>query len=134
MSFIVSVSENAQRDVDRLEAWLCAHDLNAAVRVGPAAVSVQTYREGTSIPCGGETQVLAFPEQLAAGATAVQWAKVSCAPSQEGRYELVGRFRLADLPGIEAGRVRLTVSKDSMLFAPLPIPPWDEQPFQRRPE
>jgi len=35
LSFTVSVSENAQRDVNRLEAWLCAHDLKAAARVGP---------------------------------------------------------------------------------------------------
>lgn len=104
------------------------------LRVGGATVSIQTYRHGTNLPCGGQMQALAFPGELAAGATALQWATVSCAPSQEGRYELVGRFRLGELPEIEAGRVPLTVSKDPMLFSPLPVPPWEEQPFQRRPE
>ncbi len=35
MSFTVSVSERAEKDLDRLEAWLCAYDLKAAARLGP---------------------------------------------------------------------------------------------------
>jgi plasmid stabilization system protein ParE len=35
LSFTVSVSERAQRDLDRLEAWLCALDLKAAARLSP---------------------------------------------------------------------------------------------------
>lgn len=34
MSFTVSVSARAQKDVNRLDAWLSAYDENAAARLG----------------------------------------------------------------------------------------------------
>lgn len=64
MSFSVSVSEKAQRDVDRLEAWLCAHDFKAAARVGPLLLDAfdsltQTPLRGR--PTGSTTREINVP-------------------------------------------------------------------------
>jgi hypothetical protein len=65
---------------------------------------------------------LAFPEQVEAGSVHVLQAPVTCAPSEEGRYELVGRLSL-DAVGteFEIGRVPLAVSHNPLPFVPEPL-------------
>jgi hypothetical protein len=91
--------------------------------VGPARVSFTVYKVGSPLPCAGESQALSFPEALAPGAMQVVRTPITCAPSEEGRYEVVARFTLAG-PAHEmtAGRFALRVSRNPLLFAPDPLP------------
>jgi hypothetical protein len=53
---------------------------------------------------------------------------VTCAPSEEGRYLIIGRLTLGAGEPVEIGHVVLKVTRDPLLFAPLPWPPLDERP------
>ncbi len=93
------------------------------VPVGPASVSFTVYKIGSPLPCAGESQALSFPEQLAPGAMQVVRTPITCAPSEEGRYEVVARFTLASTKyEMIAGRFALRVSRNPLLFAPDPMP------------
>ncbi len=89
------------------------------VRVGPASLAFLVYKEGSSLPCSGQGESLALPEELPPGGLRVVHAPVACAPSEEGRYVIVGRLSLRDVgQEIEVGRVPLEVTRDPLLFAP----------------
>jgi hypothetical protein len=99
----------------------------SSVPVGPARLSFLTYKKGSPLPCSGQAAPVSFPAELASGAVHFVRAPVACAPSDEGRYEIVGKLTLVgDGEGIEIGRVALKVSRDPLLFDPEPwIPPPD---------
>jgi hypothetical protein len=94
------------------------------VPVGPARIAFVTYKKGSSLPCSGQAESIAFPEQLAPGATHLAQAPVACAPAEEGRYEIVGRLSLGDGIELEIGRLGVKVSRDPLLFVPEPWPSW----------
>jgi len=99
-----------------------------AIAVGPARLAFLTYKKGSPLPCSGQAESIPFPEQLAPGAMHVAQAPVACAPSEEGRYEIVGRLALGEGEEIEIGRVGLKVSSDPFLFSPERSPLWSDRP------
>lgn len=91
------------------------------VLVGPGRLAFTTYREGSSLPCSGQAESLVLPDALAPGAVHVIQAPVTCAPSTEGEYEIVGRLTLGNgVDPVEVGRVALKVTRTPVLFAPDP--------------
>ncbi len=87
--------------------------------VGPAHIAFQTYKVGSPLPCSGQADPLSLPEPLPPGGTRILQAPVACAPSEPGRYEIVGRFGLDGVPDeVEVGRVSLSVTRDPTLFRP----------------
>ncbi len=99
------------------------------VPVGQARLAFLTYKKGSPLPCSGQAEAVAFPEELAPGSVHVIQAPVACAPSEEGRYEIVGRLTLNDVgEEVEIGRVALKVTRDPLLFAPEPWPSWGDRP------
>ncbi len=106
----------------------------AAVPLGPGQLTFSTYKVGSPLPCSGQAEVLALPEQLAPGVVQTVQVPVACAPSAEGRYDIVGRLSLGtDGPTIEVGRVPLTVTGDPIRFAPAPEYPWSRDPTSELP-
>ncbi len=99
------------------------------VLVGHARLAYLTYKKGSPMPCSGQAEPIAFPEQLAPGNVQVIHAPVACAPSEEGRYEIVGRLTFGDVgEEVEIGRVALKVTLDPLLFAPEPWPSLGQHP------
>ncbi len=103
------------------------------VPLGPARLAFLVFRRGSPLPCSGESERLALPESLGPGATHTAYAAVTCAPSEEGDYELVGKLALGEgsPEPVEIGRVNLRVSRD-----PLELPSYTSSsadPFPRAP-
>ena len=98
--------------------------VNAAkdpVPLGPGELSFLTYRRGSSLPCSGQSEPVALPETLAPGTLHVVRAPVTCAPSEEGFYEVVGRFKFSGVSDeLEVGRVSLKVTRSPFLYVPEP--------------
>jgi len=90
------------------------------VLVGPGRLAFTTYKEGSSLPCSGQAESLLLPDALAPGAVQDLQARVTCAPSTEGQYEIVGRLALGAGESVEVGRVALKVTRNPVLFAPDP--------------
>jgi hypothetical protein len=90
------------------------------VLVGPGQLSFTTYKEGSSLPCSGQAESIVLPDALAPGAVQVLQAPVTCAPSTEGQYEIVGRLALGADESVEVGRVALKVTRNPVHFAPDP--------------
>jgi hypothetical protein len=99
------------------------NDSSHPLEVGPAHLAFLTYKKGSPLPCAGQKEPVLFPEQLSPGSYKVVQAPVACAPSEEGTYDIIGRFTL-DAVGeeIEIGRVSLKVNRDPPLFLPEPWP------------
>jgi hypothetical protein len=98
------------------------------VAAGQARLAFSTYRKGSPLPCSGQTEKLDFPAELAPGSVHVTQAPVACAPSEEGRYEIVGRLRFDEAgEGVEVGRVAVKVTRDPLLFEPQPWLPWADR-------
>jgi len=93
---------------------------NHSIPVGPARLSFLTYKSRSSLPCSGQAETLSFPSQIAAGTMLTSAASVTCAPSEEGVYEIVGHLALAQAGDteVEIGRVDLTVTSDPHFFVP----------------
>ncbi len=94
------------------------------VLVGPGRLEFLTYREGYSLPCSGQGEAIVLPDALPPGAVQVLQARVTCAPSAEGQYEIVGRLTLGHAgESVEVGRVALKVTRNPVAFAPDPWVP-----------
>jgi hypothetical protein len=94
------------------------------VPLGSARLAFLTYRKGAPLPCSGQSESIALPDELAPGAMYSVHAPVTCAPSEQGQYEIVGHLTLGDTTeGIEVGRVALKVTRDPVVFEPDPWPP-----------
>jgi len=92
------------------------------IPVGPARLTMETYRVGSPFPCSGQADPLAFPDRLEAGGVHTLQAPVTCSPSEEGHYVLVGRLALGAVGSeIEIGRVPLAVSHDPLPFVSDPL-------------
>lgn len=92
------------------------------IALGHASLVFRTYKTGSSLACSGQTEPLAFPDQLAPGAVELRQVPVACAPSEEGHYDIFGDLALGDAKqGVEIGRVALKVTSDPLLFAPDPL-------------
>jgi hypothetical protein len=90
-----------------------------SILLGPVKLSFLTYKGMSSLPCSGQAESLPFPEEITSGTILTATAPVTCAPSEEGAYEIVGRFALASGgPEIEIGRIDLAVTSDPLLFTP----------------
>jgi hypothetical protein len=101
---------------------------NRTVPVGPARLTFLTYRKGSSLPCSGQTEAIALPDTLAPGTVHVIQAPVTCAPTERGQYEIVGRLTLSGTAEqIEVGRVALKVTRNPVLFAPDPEPSFGDR-------
>ncbi len=90
-----------------------------SVAVGPAHVSMLVFKQGSALPCTGQRQHLAEPDSLKPGAVHVERVPVTCAPTEEGRYEIVGRLAVGNEQEVEIGRVGLLVTQSPyFLFTP----------------
>lgn len=95
------------------------------VPVGSGRLAFATYRLGSPLPCSGQSEPFRLPEVLASGTTATVQVPVACAPSELGRYEVVGRLALRDdTTDVEAGRFILKVTQEPLLFSPEPWHAW----------
>ncbi len=106
---------------------------NRAVALGPSRISLLMFKEGSSLPCAGRPEPIDEPDALAPGAVHVVRVPVTCAPTEEGRYEIVGRFAVGNAAEVELGRVGLLVTQSPyFLFTPerLPVPPLPPVPTQ----
>ena len=89
--------------------------------LGPGELSFLTYRRGSSLACSGQSEPVALPEAIAPGTIHVVRAPVTCAPSDEGFYEIVGRFKFyGETDQVEVGRISLKVSRAPFLYVPEP--------------
>ena len=89
------------------------------IPLGPARLSFLTYKGMSALPCSGASESLAFPRELAPGATVTLAVPVACAPSQEGMYQIVGRLAFeGERKETEIGRVILVVTHRPIVFTP----------------
>jgi len=89
------------------------------ILVGPSRISLLIFKQGAALPCTGRQQRLDEPDTLASGAVHVVRVPVTCAPTEEGRYEIVGHLAIGDAAEVEIGRVGLLVTHGpDFLFAP----------------
>lgn len=99
---------------------------NRPLAVGAATLTLTTYKVGSSLPCAGNAEPITFADSIAKGAMLIAKAPVTCAPSEQGDYDIVGNLRLAGSDSnLVAGSIHLTVTKDPLLFAPSPRR-WDK--------
>jgi hypothetical protein len=96
------------------------NDSKRTIPLGPAKLSFVVYKKGSPYPCTSEAKPLSLPEQLASGAVYTAQLPISCAPSEEGQYEVSGRFSMNGSEEIEIGRLGLHVTSNPLLFTPLP--------------
>lgn len=92
-----------------------------AIRLGPATLSFVVYKKGSPYPCTSEAKPLSLPDELASGEVYTAQLPISCAPSEEGQYEVSGRFSMNGAEEIEIGRLGLNVTSNPLLYTPLPI-------------
>lgn len=77
------------------------------------------YKRGTEFPCAGQAEPLALPEVLPALGMTVARAPITCAPSEQGDYVIVGRLHTDEHPAeLDIGRFALRVTHSPLLFAP----------------
>ena len=95
-----------------------------AIALGPAKLSFVVFKKGSPYPCASEAKPLGLPHELASGTLYTAQLPISCAPTEEGQYEISGRFSMDGGEEIEIGRLGLSVTRDPLLFTPLPpLPP-----------
>ena len=83
-------------------------------------MSVSIKKKGSPVPCAGLAIPLAMPESLAPGAMHLALASITCAPSAEGNYDVIGTLGFDDgRAPIEIRQMRLKVTSDPRLFAPV---------------
>jgi hypothetical protein len=93
----------------------------ASRAVGTGRLTFLVYRKGSPLPCSGRVETIAFPEELAPGTMRVVRAPIACAPSSEGKYEVVGQLSLGESgESFEIGRIALRVTSDPKAFTPMP--------------
>lgn len=94
------------------------------VSIGNAQLEVSVFKLGSPLPCNGGRQPVEAPAVLGPGSTYLARLPLTCAPSSEGQYEIVGRLVLTDRTSIEIGRVGLLVTTTPyVLFTPdWPLP------------
>ncbi len=103
-----------------------ANGSSHAIPVGSLRLSLLVQKEGSPLPCSGESILLDSPKTIAAGAFVTTRARVTCAPDGEGRYELTGRLTLVESgEEIEIGHVPLDVTRDPHSVVPQPWPHWE---------
>jgi len=90
------------------------------VEVGRAHVTLLVFKRGDPLLGTERQQPLDEPAALAPGAVHVHLVPVTGVPSEEGRYEIVGRFAVGDSPEVEIGRVGLVVTQSPDLLQPTP--------------
>jgi len=90
------------------------------IAVGTARLSFLTYKSNASLPCSGEAATLRFPAVILPGTMVTLPAPVTCAPSEQGIYTIVGQLTLlqAGDVALEIGKVDLMVTSDPHFFAP----------------
>jgi hypothetical protein len=127
--YVSMVGERSTRPLSP-EAWargdyhvvlVVVNGSDRPVRVGSARLGVQTYRKGSPLPCSGQTEHIQLPTELLPGSITLVRRPLTCAPAQEGQYELVGRVAFGGAAEeIETGRISLRVTRDPILFDPDP--------------
>jgi hypothetical protein len=91
------------------------------IELGPGSMAFRTYRNNSKLPCAGQKARLALPETLAPGSLHIVYVPLACAPSLEGRYEIIGRFALdTNSETVEVGHFALDVTSDPRRFSPAP--------------
>jgi hypothetical protein len=91
------------------------------IAVGSGRLSFLVYRKGSPLPCSGQAELIVFPEEILPGTRHVVHAPIACAPSSEGKYEIVGHLSLGESgESFEVGRLDLRVTSDPKQFTPLP--------------
>lgn len=96
---------------------------HGVVQVGSAHMTVLEFRKRTPVPCAGRREEIDEPATLAPGAIHLSRVPVACAPTQEGQYDLVGRFALDGGEEIEIGRIGLLVTETLNYIFSSPEPP-----------
>lgn len=87
--------------------------------VPPMRLVLSVSRAGTPIPCEDEPIVVRAPAKLAAGESHRQTFEVSCLGLRHpGRYDVVGRLRVASGKEEEIGRLRVEIANDPSLLTP----------------
>jgi hypothetical protein len=126
--YVAMVGEHSTRPLSP-EAWArgdyhvvlaVVNGSNRPARVDSARLGLLTYRKGSSLPCSGQAESIQLPAALLPGSTSIVRLPLSCAPSEEGQYEIVGRFALGGGEDIEVGCVSLRVTLAPILFDPDP--------------
>jgi hypothetical protein len=127
--YVSMVGEGSTRPLSP-EAWargdyhvvlVVVNGSNRPVRAGSARLGMLTYRKGSPLPCSGQTEPAQLPAELLPGSVSLVRRPLTCAPSEEGQYEIVGRVAFGeDAEEIEAGRISLKVTRGPILFDPDP--------------
>jgi hypothetical protein len=88
--------------------------------VGPCRLSLLLFRQGAPLPCTGRQERLDEPDTLAPGGVYIVRVPVTCAPAEEGRYQIIGRLAVGSAADAEIGRVGLLVTESpDFLFMPV---------------
>jgi hypothetical protein len=95
----------------------------APATLDSARVSLLVFKEGAGLPCAGREQPLDEPDVLAPGEVHVVRVPVTCAPTEPGRYTIVGRFVMGSGPQLEIGRVGLLAIRNPDLLFTTDWPP-----------
>ncbi len=126
--YVAMVGEHSTRPLSP-EAWArgdyhvvlaVVNGSNQPARVDSARLGLLTYRKGSPLPCSGQAEPIRLPVELLPGSTSIVRLPLSCAPSEEGQYEIVGRVVFGGAEEIEVGRVSLRVTRAPILFDPDP--------------
>jgi hypothetical protein len=95
----------------------------AFVHLPKARLSFLTFKKGTLLPCSGEAEPIVIEADIAPGRSAVARVALACAPSEVGRYAVLGRLVLADDSGTDVGRFWLRIESEPVFDVP-PEPPY----------
>jgi hypothetical protein len=87
--------------------------------LGQVKLGFSVFKRGTDIPCAGQTEPVALPAALPGFGIVVARAPITCAPSEQGDYLIVGRLQTEQHPEeVDIGRFALRVTQNPLLFAP----------------
>ena len=121
--FTQPLADRAWREGDYHVVLAVINGSKSSIGLGPAKVSFVVYKKGSPYPCTSEAKPVSLPAELASGGVFTTQLPISCAPTEEGQYEVSARLSLEGAEEIEIGRLGLQVTRDPLLFTPLPITP-----------
>jgi len=121
--YTMPLADKAWREGDYHVMLAVINGSKSTIGLGPAKLSFVVFKKGSPYPCTSEAKPVSLPAELASGGVFTTQLPISCAPSEEGQYEVSARLGLEGAEEVEIGRLGLQVTRDPLLFTPLPLTP-----------
>jgi hypothetical protein len=113
------LSQEAWAKGDYRVALAVTNGSNEMVRLPKGRLAFLTFKKGSPLPCSGESEPIELDAEIAPGRNFVARVPLACAPSEVGRYEVLGRLTFDDgSEGTDVGRFWLKVKRDPVFDTP----------------